>query len=105
MNDRKQTAPLKLVCVWSLALLLSLGSWYGVIRLGLWLFSGVSMWSFGFIGGCVVLLALLAAYVPTVYIRKTNRILKALEQIAANTADLPQAYIADAPARRTRAVM
>ena len=43
------------------------------------------MWSFAVLGGCVVVIALLAAYVPTIYIRKTNKLLKALEQIAANT--------------------
>jgi hypothetical protein len=34
---------------------------------------------------CIVAIALLAIYVPTVYIRKTNKILKLLEQIEANT--------------------
>jgi hypothetical protein len=53
------------------------------------------MWSFALVGGCLVLLALLAAYVPTIYIRKTNKLLNALEQIAANTAQAPQH-----PARR-----
>jgi len=43
------------------------------------------VWSFAVLGGCVVLIALLAVYVPTIYIRKTNKLLKALEQIAANT--------------------
>ena len=43
------------------------------------------MWSFALFGGCIVLIALLAVYVPTIYIRKTNKLLKALEQIAANT--------------------
>jgi hypothetical protein len=57
------------------------------------------MWSLAVIGGCVVLIALLAAYVPTIYIRKTNKILKALEQIAANTAEPPQH-----PARRAGGV-
>ena len=33
----------------------------------------------------VAVIALMAVYVPTVYIRKTNRILKLLEQIEANT--------------------
>ena len=43
------------------------------------------MWSFAVLGGCVVLIALLAAYVPTIYIRKTNKLLTVLDQIAANT--------------------
>jgi hypothetical protein len=43
------------------------------------------MWSISMLGACVVLLALTAVYVPTVYIRKTNKILKLLEQIQANT--------------------
>lgn len=33
----------------------------------------------------IALLALLAIYVPTVYIRKTNKILALLEKIEANT--------------------
>ena len=43
------------------------------------------MWPLAMIGACVVLVALLAAYVPTIYIRKTNKVLKLLEQIEANT--------------------
>ena len=43
------------------------------------------MWSFTLIGGSIFVLALLSVYVPTIYIRKTNKILKLLEQIAANT--------------------
>jgi hypothetical protein len=43
------------------------------------------MWPIALVGSCVVLVALLAAYVPTIYIRKTNKILKILEQIEANT--------------------
>jgi hypothetical protein len=35
--------------------------------------------------GCAVLVALLAAYVPLIYIRKTNKVLKLLEKIEANT--------------------
>ena len=53
------------------------------------------MWSFAVLGGCVVVIALLAAYVPTIYIRKTNKLLRVLEQIAANTAEPSQQ-----PARR-----
>jgi hypothetical protein len=34
---------------------------------------------------CVVVIALIAIYVPTIYIRKTNRMLKLLEEIATNT--------------------
>lgn len=34
---------------------------------------------------CVIIIAALAIYVPTIYIRKTNKVLKLLEQIAANT--------------------
>ncbi len=37
------------------------------------------------IGAGVVLIALLAVYVPTVYIRKTNRLIHLLEQVVANT--------------------
>lgn len=43
------------------------------------------MWHLSLLGACMVLLTLLAAYFPTIYIRKTNRILKLLEQIEANT--------------------
>jgi hypothetical protein len=42
-------------------------------------------WSFAMIGGAIVLVALLAVYVPTVYIRKTNKLLAVLEKIEANT--------------------
>ena len=35
------------------------------------------MWSFALFGGCIVLIALLAVYVPTIYIRKTNKLLEA----------------------------
>ena len=45
----------------------------------------VSMWPVSVIGGWLVLVTLLAIYVPTIYIRKTNKILKVLEQIEANT--------------------
>ena len=34
---------------------------------------------------CIVVIAALAIYVPTIYIRKANKILKLLEQIEANT--------------------
>lgn len=43
------------------------------------------MWPIGLVGACVFLVALLAVYVPTIYIRKTNKIMKILEQIEANT--------------------
>jgi hypothetical protein len=85
MKDINQPSPLRLLSVWLLCVLGSLSSWYGVIRLGVWIFSEVCMWSFALLGGCIILIALLAAYVPTIYIRKTNKILTALEQIAANT--------------------
>ena len=42
-------------------------------------------WSFALVGACVILIALLAVYVPTIYIRKTNRVIKLLEQIETNT--------------------
>ena len=37
------------------------------------------------LAACLVVIALLAIYVPTVYIRKTNKMIHLLEQIAANT--------------------
>ncbi len=43
------------------------------------------MWPMALVGACVILIALLAVYVPTIYIRKTNKVLKLLEQIEANT--------------------
>ena len=46
------------------------------------------MWSLALPGGCVILIALLAAYLPTIYIRKTNKLLHLLEEIAANTQKL-----------------
>jgi len=42
-------------------------------------------WPLGLVGGCLILIALLAVYVPTIYIRKTDKILKLLEKIEANT--------------------
>jgi hypothetical protein len=43
------------------------------------------MWPLSLPLVAVILIALLAIYVPTVYIRKTNKILKVLEQIETNT--------------------
>lgn len=34
---------------------------------------------------CVVILAAIAIYFPTIYIRKTNKVLAVLEKIEANT--------------------
>jgi len=42
-------------------------------------------WSVGLLGVSVVLIALLAIYFPTIYIRKTNKVLALLEKIEANT--------------------
>ncbi len=42
-------------------------------------------WASFVIGACVIVIALLAIYVPTIYIRKTNKLIGLLEQIAANT--------------------
>jgi hypothetical protein len=39
----------------------------------------------GLIGGCVIAITLLAFYVPTIYIRKTNKVIGLLEKIEANT--------------------
>ena len=36
------------------------------------------------LAACLVVIALLAIYVPTVYIRKTNKMIHLLEQIVAN---------------------
>ena len=40
---------------------------------------------FVYVGGCVIFIAGIVAYVPVMYIRKTNKIMKLLEQIEANT--------------------
>jgi hypothetical protein len=42
-------------------------------------------WPVAIVGGGLVLVALLAVYVPTIYIRKTNKIIGLLERIEANT--------------------
>jgi len=42
-------------------------------------------WSLGLVGACVILIALLAIYVPTIYIRKTDKVIRLLEKIEANT--------------------
>lgn len=42
-------------------------------------------WMTYLVGVCLVVIAALAIYVPTVYIRKTNVMIHLLEQIAANT--------------------
>ena len=42
-------------------------------------------WPTFVLGMCVIVVALLAIYVPTVYIRKTNVMVHLLEQISANT--------------------
>ena len=43
------------------------------------------MYPLAFVGVCVIFMAMLAIYVPTIYIRKTNKVLKLLEKIEANT--------------------
>jgi hypothetical protein len=42
-------------------------------------------WSVGMIGGCIIIVALMAIYVPTIYIRKTDKLIRLLEKIEANT--------------------
>ena len=42
-------------------------------------------WAIFVVCTCLLVIALLALYVPTVYIRKTNKVLLLLEEIAANT--------------------
>ena len=37
------------------------------------------------LGAAVIVVALLAIYVPTIYIRKTNKLIRLLERIEANT--------------------
>ena len=38
-----------------------------------------------YVVGCLLFITVIVAYVPIVYIRKTNRIIKILEQIEVNT--------------------
>ncbi len=42
-------------------------------------------WSFASVAASVIVIALLVIYVPTIYIRKTNKVLGLLEKIEANT--------------------
>ena len=42
-------------------------------------------WSVAVVGGALVAVALLAIYVPTIYIRKTNKLIDVLNKIEANT--------------------
>jgi hypothetical protein len=42
-------------------------------------------WELGLVGGCLILIALLSVYVPTIYIRKTDKVIGLLEKIEANT--------------------
>ncbi len=42
-------------------------------------------WASFVLGACVIVIAFLAIYFPTIYIRKTNKLIALLEQIAANT--------------------
>jgi hypothetical protein len=39
-------------------------------------------WQITLLGVCAVVVALMAIYFPTVYIRKTNKVIALLEQIA-----------------------
>ena len=43
------------------------------------------VWPLAYVGGGIVIVALLAIYVPTIYIRKTNKMMGLLEKIEANT--------------------
>jgi len=45
----------------------------------------VMVWPLAYVGGGIVIVALLAIYVPTIYIRKTNKMMGLLEKIEANT--------------------
>lgn len=42
-------------------------------------------WSVTMLAAGVIIVALLAIYVPTIYIRKTNKLIGLLEKIEANT--------------------
>jgi hypothetical protein len=43
------------------------------------------MWTVSLIIICVLFITVWAAYVPTIYIRKTDKVLKLLEKIEGNT--------------------
>lgn len=43
------------------------------------------MGSVAMVGAAVIVVALLVVYVPTIYIRKTNKLIRLLEKIEANT--------------------
>jgi hypothetical protein len=45
----------------------------------------VMYWCIVVPAACLIVIALLALYVPTIYIRKTNKLIHLLEEIAANT--------------------
>jgi ABC-type antimicrobial peptide transport system permease subunit len=41
-------------------------------------------WQITLLGACAVIVALISLYFPSIYIRKTNKMIALLEQIAAN---------------------
>ena len=49
------------------------------------LLEGSMVWSYALVGGAVIVIALMAIYVPTIYIRKTNKLISLLERIEANS--------------------
>src|SRR5947199_6269409 len=101
MNGINQPPPVRLLSVWFLSILGSLSSWYGPDSgRSLDRFGGIYV-VFALLGACVVLIAWLAVYVPTIYIRKTNKLLEALEQIAANTQQSRE-HISSAATRQSR---
>ena len=59
-----------------------LSGWVYVVHT---LIGGVMTSSILVLAASLIVIALLAIYVPTVYIRKTNKMIHLLEQIAANT--------------------
>jgi hypothetical protein len=62
-----------------------LAHWLGVFCPHSELEASMLGWAFAVPIACVVAIALLAFYVPTIYIRKTNKMIQLLEQIATNT--------------------
>jgi len=52
-------------------------------------------WSYAVVAGAVIVIALMAIYVPTIYIRKTNKLISPLERIEANTRKELLAYFLD----------
>jgi hypothetical protein len=43
------------------------------------------VWSYALVGGAVIVIALMAIYVPAIYIRKTDKLISLIERTEAST--------------------